>query len=416
MPTPHVSSSRRPRVLVFAYACEPDKGSEPGAGWGLVRALSEFAECVVLVGPEHGPGLRQRRELLGDTGATFVEVPEPAGASWAKRHRITWFLLYLAWLRRADAVGRQLHAATPFDATYHATYSTYWLPTPATQYGLPCVWGPVGGGVVTPLRLWPALGLRGIGDELLDLTLVSLLSWLPATRRSWRQATVRLVQNETTLARLPDSARAGTSVLNHALFTQVPRVARRPRKGLCLFVGSLSSRKGPRLAVRALAHTTPELRLAFVGDGGERRALERLARRLGVADRVDFEGQLSRQEVFDRLSEAAVVLFTGLREEGGIALAEALLLGAPTVLLSHGGARTIAATATDPRRVSLVPPGTLDGTARALGEAMVRLTRLTDQSAGPMLDQERPRQLLRTAFTAALAAGPDLSTDPEGEG
>ena len=32
-------AARRKRLLVFAYACEPGRGSEPGAGWGLVRAL-----------------------------------------------------------------------------------------------------------------------------------------------------------------------------------------------------------------------------------------------------------------------------------------------------------------------------------------------------------------------------------------
>jgi glycosyltransferase involved in cell wall biosynthesis len=401
---------RRPRVLVFAYACEPDRGSEPGAGWGLVRAISEFADCVVLVGPEHGPGLRRHQELHEVRGVTFIVVPEPVGAASAKRHRITWFLLYLAWLRRADAIGRRLHEAAPFDATCHATYSTYWLPSPATRYGVPCVWGPVGGAVVTPLRLWPALGLRGIGDELLDLTLVNLLSRLPATRRTWRDATVRLVQNETTLARLPDSS--GAIVLNHALFTQVPSTKRRPQKGVCLFLGSLSSRKGPRLAVRALACTSPEIRLVLLGSGGERSALERLARKLGVSDRVTFEGQLPRREVFARLSEAAVALFTGLREEGGIALAEALLLGVPVVVLSHGGARTIAANATDPRRVAMVQPGSVRTTARALGEAMVRLARLTEGSTGPLLDQSRPRQLLRTAFGQAIGATAALAPDP----
>ncbi len=401
-----VSGSGRPRVLVFAYACEPDTGSEPGAGWGIVRTIAEFADCVVLVGPEHGPGLRRRQELTAEIGATFVEIPEPMGAASAKRHRVTWFLLYLAWLRRAHAVGRRLHQATPFDVIYHATYSTYWLPSPVTRFGVPSIWGPVGGAVVTPLRLWPALGWRGIGGELLDLTLVSLLSWLPATRRTWRDATVRLVQNETTLACLPESIRAGTMVLNHAFFTEVPSLTRHPEDGLCLFVGSLSSRKGPRLALRALAYASPDVRLAFVGDGSERPALERLARKLGLAHRVTFEGQVSRSEVFARLSRAAAVIFTGLREEGGIALAEALLLGVPVVVLAHGGARTIAGASLDHGRVALVQPQSMEVTARHLGDAMGRLTRTASEPTGCLLDREGSRQLLRRAFDEALAAKP----------
>jgi hypothetical protein len=394
--------SPRPRILVFAYACEPERGSEPGAGWGLVRAVARFADCVVLVGPEHGPGLR-RRDAAEEPHLSFIEVPEPIGAASAKLHRVTWFLLYLAWLRRADAIGRRLHQDSPFDLIFHATYSTYWLPSPVASYGVPSVWGPVGGAVVTPRRLWPVLGLRGIGGEWLDLVSVALMSRLPSTRRTWRDVTVPIVQNRTTLGRLPPSMRAHTRVLNHACFTDIPDVRWRGGRGPCLFIGALVARKGPRLAVRALAHAPPEVRLIFLGDGGERRALGRLARKLGVAERVAFEGRVARAEVLARMAETSAVVFTGLREEGGIALAEALMLGVPVVVLAHGGAETIAAAASDPARVALIPPGSVDDTARRMGEAMGRFAGAQWSSTNPLLESDRWQEQLQDAFEDALS-------------
>jgi hypothetical protein len=74
-----LSTARRPRVIVFAYACEPGRGSEPGAGWGLVRAVSEFADCVVLTAAEHLPGIRRWEAEAPGSSMSFVEVPEPAG-------------------------------------------------------------------------------------------------------------------------------------------------------------------------------------------------------------------------------------------------------------------------------------------------------------------------------------------------
>jgi hypothetical protein len=404
-----MTAGGRPRILVFAYACEPDRGSEPGAGWGLVRSVSEFADCVVLVGPEHGPGLRSQRITRTASPPQFIEVPEPIGAASAKMHRVTWFLLYLAWLRRANAVGRRLHAQVPFDLIFHATYSTYWLPTPATQYDVPCVWGPVGGAVITPFSLWPALGIRGICGELLDMSLVTLMSWLPATRRTWRHAAVHLVQNERTRSRLPQPVRASARVLNHAFFTEVPVMPARRHSGPCVFVGSLVARKGPRLAVRALAYAHSEVQLRILGDGHERRPLERLAKRLKVADRVHFEGQVPRAMVLASLTEACCVVFTGLREEGGIALAEALLLGVPVIVLANGGAETIAAAATDRDRVALIPPGSIEATARRIGEAMDRFSRAEGTSNTPLLDQDRWKAQLRHVFEQALAGatGPD---------
>ena len=116
-------AATRPHILVFAYACEPGRGSEPGAGWGLVRALATFADCTVLVGPEHVPAIRRWEADQRDAGLEFVEVPEPWWAHREPRHRLTRFAVYIAWLRRAHAVGLVLHRRRRFDAVYHATYS-----------------------------------------------------------------------------------------------------------------------------------------------------------------------------------------------------------------------------------------------------------------------------------------------------
>ena len=394
----------RPRVLVFAYACEPGRGSEPGAGWGLVRTVATFARCVVLVGPEHLPGIEAWQADNPGDPTCFVSVPEPGLGRFAKHHRISWFLLYLAWLRAAHRIGQQLHRAQPFDLVFHATYSVYWLPSPVVRYGTPCVWGPVGGAVTTPVELWRFLGWRGVVGELLDLVAVRAFSLLPSTRATWRGATVRLVQNDTTMAQLPGELRSRSGLLNHALLTEVPAVPVARRGAHLLFVSPLEARKGPLLALEALSYTPEDVRLVVVGDGPERGALEARARRLNIAHRVDFRGWVPRAEVLNLLARAAAVVFTGLREEGGIALAEALLCGAPVVVLATGGARTVALSATDPGRVALVYPSEAASTARRMAEAMTAFVR-APMSGGPLLDHGRAVEALRRAFDEALVGG-----------
>jgi len=392
------------RVLVYAYACEPDRGSEPGAGWGIVQALARFAECTVLVGPEHSAGLLRRSRHRPERNVTIVEVPEPHWGGSAKWHRVTWFLLYLEWLRRAARVAKDLHNATPFDLAYHATYSAYWLPSPVTTLGIPSVWGPVGGAVVAPLRLWSGLGPLGLADELLDLVSVRLWETMPPTRRTWRDATVRIVQNEITLNRLPSSMRGNTVVLNHAGLVEVPSLERGAVGRDVLFLGRLERRKGVGLAVRALAYAG-DVRLIVVGEGPARRSLEHLTRRLGLTDRVEFRGRVPHAQVADLLTTAAAVVFPGLREEGGVALAEAMYAGVPVIVLSHGGARTVASGALDPSRVALIPPSSTEEVARAMGEAMRRFCHTPPTGTGPNLDQRYYRQALEAACRRAVATG-----------
>lgn len=400
----------RPRVLIFAFACEPGRGSEPGAGWGVVRAVAEFAECVVLVGPEHRDGIaRWRAEHAqgGDTGITTVVVQDIPYPPPARRGRLGWLVAYLAWLARAHRVGRRLHAERAFDVVHHATYSTYWLPTPAPRFGVPSVWGPVGGAVATPPSLWPVLGWRGVPGEVLDLLGVRWFARLPVTRRTWNAVTVRLLQNEATLTRLPLAMRTGARVLNHALFTDMPDVVRRPTTGYLVALGALESRKGPSLALRGLAHAPSTVRLVVVGDGPERRSLERLAVTLGIDDRVEFAGRVPRHVGLEMLAGAAAAVYTGLREEGGLALAEAMLCGTPVIVLANGGAATIARAATDPARVALIEPADVDTTARRIGAAMARFSRQPQNSTEPLLDRAAAVRQLREAFDEALAsAGP----------
>lgn len=395
---------KRPRVLVFAYAAEPGRGSEPGAGWGVVRALEKLGDCTVLVGPEHSQAIGEWQAKTSDSTLSFVAVPEPSLARLAKigQHRIPRFLLYLGWLGNARQVAERLHAEYPFDVTAHASWSVYWLPTPATQFGIPCLWGPVGGAVTTPFQLWPLLGWRGLLDELLDLMSVRLMARLLWTRHAWRGATVPIVQNEETLAQLPKALRARAWVLNHVVFTEAPIIVPRQRKSHILYFGGLQSRKGPTLAIRSLAHTPDRVHLRIAGEGPERSRLQRLARRINVSDRVEFLGSVPRESVFELLAEAAAVVFTGLREEGGMALAEAMLSGAPVIVLANGGARTIAASTTDQKRVMLVQPGSVKETAQRIGTAMTHFSQNPTSSKGPTIDQAFAHSFLRDRLEEAM--------------
>jgi hypothetical protein len=40
--------TRRLKVLISAYACEPDKGSEHGLGWNGVKQIARFHEVWVI--------------------------------------------------------------------------------------------------------------------------------------------------------------------------------------------------------------------------------------------------------------------------------------------------------------------------------------------------------------------------------
>lgn len=374
------------RVLGFFYECRPGAGSEPGAGWVLVRSALRVAACVLLVPPRHAAALEAWAAAHPDESLRVEVVPEVRWRRFVAFHRIGRFLAYLGWLRHAARRARSLVAAGEVDVAWHGTYSAMWLPAPATRLSVPSVWGPVGGGVTVPPRLRGALGWRGAVSERLDAASVRVMAARPATRRTWRQAGVRLLQNEPSRRLLPPDLRDDCVVLNHALFVE-PAGAHAGGGDGVVWAGALERRKGPGLALRALA-AAPGVHMRMYGDGPERRRLERLARRLGVSERLELMGRVPRAELLAALTTCRAALFTGLYEEGGLALAEALATGVPTVVLDHGGAGTIARRATEAGRVVLVAPGGVADTAQRLGEAVARLAAAGSGGGRPLLDRD----------------------------
>lgn len=395
----------RPSLIVFAYACSPSAGSEHGAGWGVVAALQEFADVTVLTGSRHIDELRKWETSNPGTGSTFVEVPDRVMGPRLRWHRIPEFLHYLTWLHRAKKAAKDLLADEHFDAAIHVTFAAFWLPTPAVSLGIPSVWGPVGGAVTTPRPLRKLLGKAGLAQEVLDFTAVRIMARLPASRRTALKATERVLQNEETREMLPELARGRSRILNHALFGTMPDFPTEQDGRYALWVSPTESRKGPQLAIEALAQTDASIQLKMVGDGPQRKHLEQLAVNLGVAERVTFTGRVPRKEAIRLMRGATTVLFTGLREEGGLALAEAMYAARRVVVLDHGGAGAIARSSLDKERVALIQPGDVASVTAGFATAMESHFAADDVADIPLLDRAAAVAELRAAVDAARHAG-----------
>jgi len=106
-------------------------------------------------------------------------------------------------------------------------------------------------------------------------------------------------------------------------------------------IGGLVSRKGPLLAVAAVADLASrgvDVRLVWAGEGPQRPAVEAAARRLGVEDRVALRGALPPSEVLAELDAAHLLLLPTQGDNFCVATAESLVQGRPIVSGSNTGA------------------------------------------------------------------------------
>jgi len=142
---------------------------------------------------------------------------------------------------------------------------------------------------------------------------------------------------------------------------------RRDRR-LVAGVGRLDAQKDFPTFLRAaamIAAEFPDVDFLVVGEGGERAALEALARRLGVGARVVFTGL--RHDVPRLLAAVDVLALTSLYEGFPNVLLEAMATGAVAVATDVGGCRELV---TSGETGLLVPPRAPAAVAAAVGRVL----------------------------------------------
>ncbi len=180
-----------------------------------------------------------------------------------------------------------------------------------------------------------------------------------------------------TVAR-PSTVGAGTGGTGIGGLT-AERVERRHASPSLVTVGHLVARKRHADVMRALAVLAkrhPALRYAIVGDGPERVALEGLAARLGVAERVDFHGQLAHEQAIERVRACTLFAMPSTEEAFGVAYIEAMAGGMPAIgCRGEPGPEEIAAAGDG---FVLVPPGDIERLTQRIDELLSDPQRLRE--------------------------------------
>ena len=160
--------------------------------------------------------------------------------------------------------------------------------------------------------------------------------------------------------------------------------------------GSLIPRKGHRVLLRALARCTGlAWRLQLAGEGPEHAELARLAIELGLADRIEFSGELPPDAMPAFLANADLFILPSFSEGRSNALLEAMASGLPVVASNIDGVTELIE---DDRTGRLFPPGDDEALAAIL------LALLQDAPALSRLGAAAHAEIYRRQLTWTSAA------------
>lgn len=393
------------KVLVSAYACAPNRGSEPAVGWHVATEIARRHETWVLTSSENEEAIR-RAVPEGVTAGTpkFIFL-EPFG--WTldlptRRRQIPLIanVHYYAWQAIAYMNARSLHDRVGFDIVHHVTFVRYYSPSLLSLLPAPFIWGPVGGGDSAPLSFWTGLGFRGVTYETLRALARSLGEWDPFVRTTAHRSAVATATTPETAARLRRLGARKVGLMSAAGVSEEELVrthqstqAPDGRSPFFLAVARLIPWKGIHLALRAFSLARlPDVTFRIVGTGADRPRLERLARRLGIEERVVFTGELPRQQVRSLLQDCLALVHPSLHDSGATVCLEAMATGRPVICLDIGGSATQVTNETG----FVIPANTPEESIQGIADALTRVA--TDEALRVTLGANARRRV-RDAFT-----------------
>ena len=346
-------------VLVNAYACSPDMGSEPGMAWNWCVNLANYCELFIITEGE----FKDKIESVLPTLPQSANMHFYYNAVSYKVRKMCWnqgdwrfYYFYRQWQRKTADIAREICAIEPIKVLHQLNMIGFrepgYLWKVSQETGIPFVWGPIGG-----LKQFPLSFAEGASIKM------KFFLWLKNHINIWQLQYDQRVdkafkQASLLISSIPDSYHAickykkrpsviipetGTFVTNN---TSLDTSRFQKEELIILWVGKFDFRKKLDLAIDIIAllkEKKVKAVLRVYGSGTveqQRQAMMRVKDR-GVNECVQWKGACSNSVVKEAMQEADLFLFTSVNEDTSTVVLEAISCALPVICFDLCGMSSV---------------------------------------------------------------------------
>lgn len=327
-------------IIINAYACSPDMGSEQGIGWNWCLELARHCELHIITESEYQKRIEAIQPTLEQGSRMhfyFLPVTEKVRRMCWNQGDWRFYIYYKRWQQQAADVARSICQKEKIDLLHQLNMQGFrepgYLWQVSRETSIPFVWGPIGG-----LKQFPmAYAKDGTWK-------MRCFMWLKNLLNTWQlkhdeRVNKAMRQASLLLASIPDSYRAIKEVKGLESVI-IPDTGTFVNDNLnendslnlngnlnVVWAGKFDFRKRLDLALKALAQTgNPHIMLKVLGSGNQRQVAEAqaLAEKLGVDAQTVWMGNRPNSQVQEEMRQADLFLFTSVNEETSTVLMEAI--------------------------------------------------------------------------------------------
>ncbi|MCM8568758.1 glycosyltransferase [Gramella jeungdoensis] len=333
------------KILVSAYACSPDRGSEPGMGWNFVLGLSKYHEVHVI--SEKKKWKKPVEDFLSKNpeiskNLNFYFIHKKRNKKLRKIWPPSYYWFYREWQKRAFKLAQNLEEVEKFDLIHQLNMVGYREPGYLWKINKPFVWGPIGGMENSPWNFLPSLGLKGMcfyaGRNLINL-------WQRNNairpKKAAKRESVKLIaatqSNKTLIGKIwkknsiviPEVGKMEDDLFQpHFRSTSDETLE-------IVWSGQHTAGKNLPLLLNALKNSSLNYRLHVLGTGEMTKRWKVLAGNLNIKSK--WYGWLEKSKAIDIMKTGHVFCITSISDLTSTVTLEALSYALPVVALDHCG-------------------------------------------------------------------------------
>lgn len=334
-------------LLVSAHHCAPHMGSEHAVGWNYIKGLCKNNNIIVVTEDNDFKDkilqeINDVKNIDFDIQVFFVKHGQKSDGR-KNNLRLGYYLSYILYQLRVYKKAKELMSIYSITSIHHLTIVGFREPGFLWLYDVPFIWGPVGGLVYSPRKLFSTLSFKmKVFQSIRNIITSIQFNYSPRVRLAYRKTQKNgcFIAAEPSIGRMFKNKFGGN-------YTWIPETGagevynyqkevNRTDELHILWVGALIDIKPLGLLLESLNRIKcRKIKLTVVGDGDAKCKHEEFVKKNSI--NAVFAGWVNHNDIHKYYSEADLFCLLSLKDLTTNVVFEALSHSLPVICLNHHG-------------------------------------------------------------------------------
>lgn len=333
------------KVILNAYACSPNKGSEPGMAWNWCAQLAKQCELFIITEGEFRDDIEKEvKKLAQGSNMHFYYNPVSEEVRQMCWNQGDWrfYYFYKKWQKKTLKIAESILAEHHIDIIHHLSMIGFREPGYLWKIkDIPYVWGPIGGMSYVPMQY---MENEDISTKLKYYckNLVSRFQFRYSHRvkNAFRRSNVLIASNKDSF-RLIQSKYPKKSIvlINETGCSDIDGqnlMKKDDASFNILWVGRFIPTKLFEMSLKVMKELIdlPNIKLHIIGSSNDETRMKRyrnLSKSMGVDHLCKWYGWISHDEVQNMMRESSILFFPSVVEGTPHVVLEAIANSLPVV-------------------------------------------------------------------------------------